>query len=255
MVKTYFKKLYERTMREAYSYASKEIHAALSSDGNCLDCGAGHGHWYDNLNDKIDFPTRRYFGIEWDRAKVECARRNGLDVTVGNLNERLPYEDKKFECVFALSVLEHLLYPCHFLKECHRVLSPTGKLVLLTPNISTYFTALLVLLGRMPSTGPHPDSEYLVRSEEIFKVSSENIRSDAESETPVHRHLVVFSYSVLKKYLEHLGFVNVRGYGFGLYPFPNFLQPALEKIDPFHCHQLVFAAQRGTSNNQAHGKQ
>lgn len=43
-------------------------------------------------------------------------------------------------------------------------------------------------------------------------------------------------------YLELVGFKNVRAYGFGLYPFPIFLQPLLEKIDPYHCHQMVFAA-------------
>lgn len=31
---------------------------------------------------------------------------------------------------------------CYFLRECHRTLKPGGKLILLTPNISTYFTAI-----------------------------------------------------------------------------------------------------------------
>jgi hypothetical protein len=52
--------------------------------------------------------------------------------------------------------------------------------------------------------------------------------------TAVHRHLLVFSYRVLKQYLEMLGF--------GLYPFPNFMQRPLERIDPYHCHQMVFVA-------------
>lgn len=76
-----------------------------------------------------------------------------------DLNKKLPYDDQTFECVFALSVLEHLLMPCRFMSEIARVLKPGGKVVILTPNISTYFTAALLLLGRMPSSGPHPDSE------------------------------------------------------------------------------------------------
>ena len=39
-------------------------------------------------------------------------------------------------------------------------------------------------------------------------------------------------------------FEDVKGYGFGLYPFPNFMQPVLEKIDPYHCHQMVFIAKK-----------
>ncbi len=65
---------------------------------------------------------------------------------------------------------------------------------------------------------------------------------DTESDTQVHRHLVVFSYLVLKKYLQMIGFSKVQGYGFGLYPLPNIFQPIFEKIDPYHCHQMVFIA-------------
>jgi len=75
------------------------------------------------------------------------------------LNKNIPYADNKFKCVFALSILEHLLNGCNFLKECRRVLENDSTLVLLTPNIITYFTAALILAGKMPSSGPHPDSE------------------------------------------------------------------------------------------------
>jgi hypothetical protein len=141
-------------------------------------------------------------------------------------------------------VLEHLLYPCSYIKECHRVLKDDGALIILTPNISTFFTAALILFGKMPSSGPHPDSEQLLKREELFKVSSDSLQSDAESDTPSHRHLIVFSYRVLRSYLELAGFRNIKGYGFGLYPFPNFSQPILEKIDPYHCHQMVFVAKK-----------
>lgn len=96
----------------------------------------------------------------------------------------------------------------------------------------------------MPSSGPHPDSNALLKNEGIFKVSSQQIMPDAESDNPVHRHLIVFSYLVLKKYLKILGFNKISGHGFGLYLFPNFSQPLLEKIDPIHCHQMVFIAEK-----------
>ena len=246
MFKAYFERLYQRTMKEAYNLASLEIGKALAPGGECLDCGAHGGHYYEKLCSEIGLTKNRYHGIEWDEKGAQLAQNKGLKVVQGDLNEALPFENNKFTCIFGLSVLEHLLYPCRYLQECKRILAPGGKLVLLTPNISTYFTAALILAGKMPSSGPHPDSEFLVISEEVFKVSSENIKSDAGSDTPVHRHLVVFSYRVLKKYLESLGFDRVRGYGFGLYPFPNFIQPVLEKIDPYHCHQMVFTAIRGT---------
>jgi hypothetical protein len=68
--------------------------------------------------------------------------------------------------------------------------------------------------------------------------------ADVEESFPLHRHMVVFSFRVLRKYLRLAGFSEVRGYGFGLYPFPNFMQPLIEKLDPFHCHQMVMVAKR-----------
>lgn len=72
------------------------------------------------------------------------------------------------------------------------------------------------MVGKMPSSGPHPDSNALLAGEELFKVNSPELVQDAESETPVHRHLVVFSYRVLRRYLKMLGYSAVKGYGFAL---------------------------------------
>ena len=96
----------------------------------------------------------------------------------------------------------------------------------------------------MPSSGPHPDSEQLLVSEEVFKVSAGDHQKDTESDTPVHRHLVVFSYRVLMSYIRMLGFRDVKGYGFGVYPLPNFMQPLMERIDPWHSHQMVISARK-----------
>jgi len=242
MLEKYFKSLYQRTMKEAYDLASQEIISALKDGGDCLDCGANEGYWYKKLSNEIQLPKEHYHGIEWNDKCVSNGHKKGLNIKKSDLNKKLPYEDNKFTCIYALSVLEHLLNGCYYLKECYRTLKKDGKLVILTPNISTYFTAMLILAGKMPSSGPHPDSNILVKTEEVFKVSSNTLTWDTESDTPVHRHLVVFSYLVLKKYLQMIGFSDVKGYGFGLYPFPNIVQPIAEKIDPYHCHQMVFVA-------------
>lgn len=244
MIEDYFKGLYQRTMREAYRTATEEIVASLREGGAVLDCGANNGRMFDILGKETPLHPAQYFGVEWDQQTAETGRKHGLQIICADLNKGIPYDNGKFSCVFGLSLLEHLLNGCRFLKECHRVLQPDGKLVLLTPNISTYFTAALILAGKMPSSGPHPDSDALLKQQEIFKVSGDALQPDTERDTPVHRHLVVFSYRALRDYLRMLGFSDVRGYGFGLYPFPNLLQPLLERIDPYHCHQMVFVARK-----------
>ena len=244
MLQPYFRNLYVRTMREAYGLAFDSIADSLRPSGQVLDCGASAGGSYERLKGMIRLNPTRYAGIEWSEPLVKESVAKGLNVIQGDLNRPLPFDDGQFRCVFGLSVLEHLLNGCAFMRECHRVLEDRGTLVLLTPNISTFFTIALLLVGKMPSSGPHPDSNALVIGEEVFKVSDPNLLPDPESDTPVHRHLVVFSFRVLRRYLKIIGFTEVRGYGFGLYPFPNFAQPVLEKLDPYHCHQMVFVARK-----------
>jgi ubiquinone/menaquinone biosynthesis C-methylase UbiE len=244
MLNEYFKKLYDRTIYMAYSLAHKEIVNIMRNGGKCLDCGAYDGGRYETLSKSFNLDTNTYYGIEWNAIQVEIACSKNLNVIQGDLNKGIDFPDNTFRCIFALSLLEHLLNPCRFLKECYRTLEEGGILIILTPNISTYFTALLILLGKMPSTGPHPDSDLLLKQEELYKVSHESLQPATETDTPVHRHLVVFSFRVLQSYLKLLGFKRVKGYGFGLYPFPNFMQPLLEKIDPYHCHQMVFIAHK-----------
>lgn len=230
-------------MREAYQLAQNQIVLALRDGGSCFDCGAGRGALFEFLQREAGLEPDAYFGVEWNPDLVEVARSNGLNVTQGDLNKAVDYADDTFRCIFGLSVLEHLLNPCSFLKEAYRCLEPGGTLVLLTPNISTYFTMFQLLLGKMPSSGPHPDSEMLIKREEMFQVTTVE-DTVFEGDFPVHRHLVVFSYRVLAKYLEMLGFSKIDGHGFGLYPFPNFSQRLLERLDPYHCHQMVFVAKK-----------
>jgi hypothetical protein len=126
--------------------------------------------------------------------------------------------------------------------------SPTRRLLGVTNAEHQYIA--LVLAGKMPSSGPHPDSNGLLKEEELFKVSSDSLQPDTESDMPVHRHLIVFSYRVLRQYLRMVGFSEVAGRGFGLYPFPRFTQSLLERIDPYHCHQMVFVATKRASDAQ-----
>lgn len=231
-------------MEKAYSLAYREIIKSINNNSQCLDCGANAGNTFYKLKELSGLDKGLYNGIEWDESLVFEAKRKNLSVIQGDLNKQIPFPDDHFGCVFALSLLEHLINPCSYLKECHRVLKNNGTIVILTPNISTFFTAVLILLGKMPSSGPHPDSDLLNKTEEIIKVSQQDIQPDTESDTPVHRHIIVFSYRVLIKYLKMIGFKDIKGYGFGYYPFPKFIQPLFEKIDPYHCHQMVIIAKK-----------
>lgn len=242
LLKDYLKNLYENTIQRANNYAYLEVKKAVVSGGSCLDCGAGNGWVYEKLKKDINFNISDYYGIEWNEQNVLKAREKGLNVIKRNLNEGINFESNKFQCVYAFSVLEHLLNGCFWMEEARRTLKDNGTLVILTPNISAWFTVFQLITGNMPSIGPNPDSRALFK--EAISANIKESEINIEGENPMHRHLIIFSYKILELYLRKLGFKEVKGRAFGLYPFPSLAQPVLEKIDPWHCHQMVFIAKK-----------
>ena len=133
----YFKALYRDAMRRAYEAAYGHIARCSGPEAAILDCGANNGWAFDVLAERFGITRAQYHGIEWNARCAEQGRARGLDIAQGDLNQGIACDDGSFSCIQALSVLEHLLNPCRFLKACHRVLRPGGRLVLLTPNSST----------------------------------------------------------------------------------------------------------------------
>jgi len=81
MLEKYFKKLYQRTMNEAYSLAHNEIVDSLSiTDAKCLDCGSSDGYKYNLLETRAGLDRNSYYGIEWSPRLVEKAQKNNLNV-------------------------------------------------------------------------------------------------------------------------------------------------------------------------------
>ena len=244
LIANYANHLYQDVMLRAYQEARTHILDSLPTDGKCLDCGAGDGGQYQNLKAMSDaISVENYLGIEWGAAGVVKAQQQNLTVIRGDLNQGLPFKDESFDCVFGLSVLEHLLNGCHFLQEARRLLKPGGHLILITPNLSAWFNILLLGIGRMPSSGPHPDSVLLLRKNTPMQFR-EMGNSHVEDAYPSDRHLVVFTFKVLRSYLINLGFKRVDAKAFGVYPFPIWMQPFVEKIDPWHCHQMLFNCEK-----------
>jgi len=72
-----------------------------------LDVGCGEGRWLAYLQRRR--PGRTYAGVEVSPSRVEEARtvNKGLDIKVGGL-PNLPYDDRSFDVVTCLEVIEHL---------------------------------------------------------------------------------------------------------------------------------------------------
>ncbi|MDB5050038.1 MAG: type 11 methyltransferase [Fibrobacteres bacterium] len=142
-------------------------------------------------------PFRRKVGV--DQIAPAWTERSGgppegMEILQMSLNGtlRLPFPDRSFSCVTSLAVIEHL-EPAglpFLMAEIHRVLKPSGQLVLTTPH--AFADGILKLLARLG----------LVSKEEI----------DEHKSLFFHRHL--------RELLGQAGFspakTGIRGFLLGL---------------------------------------
>jgi SAM-dependent methyltransferase len=75
---------------------------------------------------------------------LECAPRpRNYRATVVNDVNHLCFADATFDTVIAGEIIEHLEQPVLFLRNCRRLLKPSGRLVLTTPN--PYYPPIILL--------------------------------------------------------------------------------------------------------------
>jgi SAM-dependent methyltransferase len=86
-------------------------------------------HWYGE-------PAGRLYGCDLNHAAIAWAAKHlpHATFTVNRIAPPLPYDDGRFDLVYALSVFTHLpeALTVDWLRELHRVLRPGGVLVLTT---------------------------------------------------------------------------------------------------------------------------
>lgn len=131
--------------------------ACLETGQSFLDLGCGDGRL-------VALAMRNYskvYGIDITDRRLEAARNRCLSsgrpdqigrFLTANLNEPLPFPDASMDAVAAISVLEHVFDVYAFVRECNRVLSPKGVLVVEVPNIAYFKHRIRLLLGRLPIT-------------------------------------------------------------------------------------------------------
>ncbi|MCD4760916.1 class I SAM-dependent methyltransferase [bacterium] len=60
--------------------------------------------------------------------------------------DRLPFEDKSFDLILAIAIVEHLENPFMFFRESARVIKPGGKMLVAIPHIFAWQSRLKFLL-------------------------------------------------------------------------------------------------------------
>ena len=101
----------------------------LPPGGRFLEIGCATGDVLVELRD--DYPVVQ--GVELSEEAAAVARRRGLDVFCGTLEE---FEtDQQYDLIFMSQVIEHVLDPVATVRRIAAMLAPGGVLYLETPNI------------------------------------------------------------------------------------------------------------------------
>lgn len=100
-----------------------------------LEAGCGEGYGADLIAEV----ARRVVAIDYDETAVAHVRSRypRVDVMQANLAE-LPLPDASVDVVVNFQVIEHLWDQGGFVRECARVLRPSGLLMVSTPNRITF---------------------------------------------------------------------------------------------------------------------
>lgn len=156
--------------------------------GKVLDAGCGIGTVLDYLN-----PSIEYVGVDLNpnHVKYLTERRPRARAYCLDIQRELPAEEGPFDTILNLAVIEHLEDPESFLRNCHGLLKPGGKMVITTPTrFGERARDLLARLGL--------------------------VQRSVEGEK-VHGHVNIFTRESIIRLLEECGFRVIRAGYFQLW--------------------------------------
>jgi SAM-dependent methyltransferase len=114
-----------------YRFASK-----FTGAHRIADIASGEGYGTAALAKKDFTGAVIGFDISFDACRM-AKSRYGV-TTIASSAELLPIPDQSFDLIISFETIEHLINPTIFIKECYRVLTPGGKLIISTPNRDTF---------------------------------------------------------------------------------------------------------------------
>lgn len=161
----------EAALRATFKRLLRNLAKRGLTGGDVLEVGCGYGYLLDEARPLFD----RRVGTDFSAEAAEIARATGAEVFVGGIEQVSP--DRKFDCIVAIQVIEHVYQPSSFVKELASQAKADGYIVVATPDIGG---ALRRTMGqRWPS----------------FKVPE---------------HVVYFDFPSLRALMDRVGLTDVR---------------------------------------------
>lgn len=116
----------------------------MINTGTVLDLGSGDGLFLSLLKQKGIAGE----GLDVSEDGVLKTQKKGLEASVANFTDKIPFKDNAFDTVVMLDLMEHLYTPEALLKEAVRV--SKKSIIIGVPNFNSLPARIQVLLGRVP---------------------------------------------------------------------------------------------------------
>jgi len=108
----------------------------VPSNAKVLDLGCGKLKTLIKLNQHR--PDIQWSAVDWIKNLYNIPKN--VDYACINLDcDNLPFEDGKFDAIFACHILEHLSNPTHVILEINRILKKNGVLYIEVPSLISLF--------------------------------------------------------------------------------------------------------------------
>ena len=135
-------RFYEPAFRGMYERFADVIREHVRAGDVMLDAGCGSGRVFQYRFESAERP-RLIAGVD---VTTEPRTNGNIDAAVRADLGRLPFRDGAFDIAISSHVAEHLTEPDAVFRELARVVRPSGRLLVLTPNRWHYVTVSSALL-------------------------------------------------------------------------------------------------------------
>jgi methionine biosynthesis protein MetW len=203
----------------------------INPNDKIIDLGCGDGKLTFRIRDKSK--AKNIYGIDIFCGSLKNLKDQGLEVYIGDLNQKLPIEDGTFDVVHANQVIEHLVETDNFVREIYRILCPGGYAIISTPNLASFHNLVSLIFGKQPFTA-HVSNEILLGNSFDPQKGTRHSRS----------HFRIFTRESLKAIFEYYGFDVENIVGSGFYPFMPPISSILARIDALHSVYITIKVRK-----------
>lgn len=140
------------------NYSREEVASEFKLKGKtCLDIACGDGEL---INKFLYKDYKSAYGIDISKELIKKAnskKSKNCKFTVCDVNafvENAIKNNKKYDTVYLLAILEHIEWPSIFIKNVYKILNRGGHVIIEVPNVAWLPHRMSMLFGNFPITAP-----------------------------------------------------------------------------------------------------